>query len=88
MRTIFVFAFAALIAMPVSAAEFYIVQDTEKQTCTVSAEPPKDDKYVMVGDGAYNDEASASSDMRKMLACNPTDATAGAPQAPTGLKTE
>jgi hypothetical protein len=84
----FVSAFIALIAMPASAAEFYIVQDIAKLTCTISQELPKDDAHTMVGEGAYNDEASAASDMRKMLACNPIDASSGAPQAPTGLKKE
>lgn len=88
MRTIFVSAFVTLIAMPAFAAEFYIVRDTAKQTCTISQEMPKDDARTIVGEGAYNDEASAASDMSKMLACNPSDASSGAPQAPTGLKKE
>ena len=89
MRTMFVSAWVAVIAGPVLAAEFYIVQDIAKQTCAVAPEPPKDDKHVRVGEGAYNDEAVATSDMQKMFACNPRDATSGvAPQSPTGLKTQ
>jgi len=88
MRTIFVSAFVALIAMPASSAEFFIVQNIAKQNCRISEESPKDDAHTIVGEGAYNDEASAASDMRKMLACNPTDASSGTPQAPTGLKKE
>lgn len=78
MRTMFVSVVVALIATPAVAAEFYIVQDVEKQTCTVTQEPPKDDKHVMVGEGAYNDQLTAASDMKKMFACNPGDATGGA----------
>lgn len=61
-------ALLALLAMPASAAEFYIVQDIAKQTCTITRAPPKDDAHTVVGDGAYDDEATAASDMRKMLA--------------------
>jgi len=68
---------------PASADQFYIVQDVEKRACVVSQELPKDDAHAVVGDGAYDNEAIAAADMRKMLACNLRDA---APQAPTGLR--
>ncbi len=71
-----------------SAAKFYIVQDTQKQSCVISQEAPKGEGQTIVGDGAYGDEAVAASDMSKMLACNPRDATTGVPQRPTGLKTQ
>ena len=88
MRTLFACLVVAVIPMPVLAAEFYIIQDTEKQTCTVAQEQPKDERHAIVGDGAYNDESSATSDMRKMLVCNPIDRTRDAPQGPNGLKTQ
>ena len=75
---------AFALVTPAAATEFYIVQDIQKQTCVVSQEVPKDDGHAVVGDGAYGDEATAASDMRKMLACNPRDT---APQSPTGLRT-
>ena len=86
MRTLFAYLVLALISMPVLAAEFYIVQDTERQTCTVAQEQPKDERQAIVGDGAYNDEASALSDMRKMLVCNPVDPRGDTPQGATGSK--
>ena len=88
MRTLFASLVVALIPMPVLAAEFYIIQDTEKQTCTVAQEQPKDERQAIVGDGAYNDAASAISDMRKMLVCNPVDSTRDTPKGPTELKTQ
>jgi len=89
MRTLFVSAVVALIAMPVSAAQFYIVQDIQKQTCRISQEPPKDDdKFALVGDGAYGYEGTAAADMRKIESCNPRDASAATPRAPTGLKAD
>jgi hypothetical protein len=60
-----------LVVTPAFAAQFYIVQDIKKQSCTVSEETPKDDDHVIVGEGAYGDEASAVSDLKKMLACMP-----------------
>lgn len=71
---------------PASAADFYIVQDTQKQSCVISQEVPKGDGQTIVGDGAYGDEATAASDMSKMLACNPRDATTGVPPSPAGLR--
>src|SRR5262245_51491310 len=90
MRAISGAILAVLIAIPgPAAAEFYIVQDIEKQTCVVAQAPPQDDKHVVVGDGAYGDEATANAELRKMLACNPGDAaSSNRPQAPTGLKTQ
>jgi hypothetical protein len=88
MRTLFACLVVALIPMPVLAAEFYIIQDTEKQTCTVVQEQPKEDRHVIVGDGAYNDESSATSDMLKMFVCNPVDPRRDAPQGPTESKTQ
>jgi hypothetical protein len=82
----FVSVVVALIATPACAAEFYIVQDVEKQTCAVTQELPNGDKHVLVGEGAYNDQLSAAGDMKRMLICNPQDAGSGAPQSPTGLK--
>jgi hypothetical protein len=83
------FLIALALITPASAAEFYIVQDVEKQTCAIAQEPPKDERHAIVGEGAYNDETSATADMTKMLVCNPRDATSGVtPQAPTGLKTQ
>ena len=81
-----VFSLVVLVTAPAFAAEFYIVQDTQKQSCTISQEVPKDDAHAVVGDGAYGDEATAAADMSKMLACNPSDASSGAPQSPTGLR--
>ena len=81
-----VFSLVALVAAPAFAAEFYIVQDTQKQSCVISQEVPKDDAHAVVGDGAYGDEATATADMSKMLACNPRDASTGAPASPTGLR--
>jgi hypothetical protein len=87
MKTMLVFSVVALVTTPAFAAEFYIVQDIEKRTCIVAQEPAKGDKQAPVGEGAYNDEATATSDMKKMLACNPTDGTSGTPpQSPAGLK--
>ena len=63
------------VVTPACAAQFYIVQDIKKQSCTVSEESPKGDDQVMVGEGAYGDEASAESDMKKMLACTPPEAS-------------
>jgi hypothetical protein len=87
MKMVFVSVLLALIGFPALAAEFYIVQDIEKQTCTVTQDLPKDDRHAVVGEGAYNDEATAASDMKKMLVCNARDAAGGAaPQPPSGLK--
>jgi hypothetical protein len=77
------FGLVALVAMPASAAQFFIVQDTEKQSCTITQTAPTDERFISVGDGAYDDEATAASDMRKMLACNPRDVGTGAAQNPT-----
>lgn len=82
----FVSAVVALVAVPALAAEFYIVQDVGKQTCTITQEPPKGDGFMLVGDGAYGDEDTATSDMKRTAACNPRDAFPSAPRAPTGLK--
>jgi hypothetical protein len=81
-----VFSLVVLVTAPAFAAEFYIVQDTQKQSCVISQEMPKDDAHAVVGDGAYGDEAAAAADMSKMLACNPRDASTGAPQSPTGAR--
>jgi hypothetical protein len=83
-----VFSLVVLVSAPALAAEFYIVQDIQKQSCVISQEVPKDDAHAIVGDGAYGDEATAASDMSKTLACNPRDASTGAPQSPTGLRKE
>jgi hypothetical protein len=78
-----------MLITPAFGAQYYIVQDTKQQSCVISQEPPKDDEHAIVGEGAYGDEGSAASDMAKMLACNPRDAsTPTSPQAPTGLKTQ
>ena len=69
---------AVLIAAPASAAQFFIVQDIQKQSCTIAQEPPTDERLMIVSDGAYGDEATAAADMKAMLACNPRHATSGA----------
>jgi len=81
-----IFGLVALVAAPAVAAEFYIVQDIQKKSCAISQEVPKGDAHAVVGDGAYGDEATAAADMSKMLACNPSDASTGAPQSPTGVR--
>jgi hypothetical protein len=78
-----VFGLVALFAVPASAAQFFIVQDIEKQSCTVAQEPPKGDQHTTLGDGAYGDEATATAEMKRMLGCNPRDTSSGAnPVAP------
>ena len=76
------FGLVALIAVPASAAQFFIVQNVQKQSCAVTQEVPTGDQYVIVGDGAYGDEAAAATDMRRMLACNPRDDAPAAAQNP------
>jgi hypothetical protein len=88
MRALFICLPIALIAVPASAAEFYIIQDTAKRSCTISPWSAREDGQVTVGDGAYNDKASAAAEMSKMRACNPRDASSGPSpaSAPVGLK--
>jgi hypothetical protein len=73
------FVCAILAATPTIAAQFYIVQDTKKQACTVSEEPAKGEDQINVGDGAYAEEAIARSDMTKMLACKSPEASGDQP---------
>lgn len=77
-----VFGLVALVAVPAWAAQFFIVEDTQKKSCAITQEVPTGDQFVLVGDGAYGDEATAAADMKKMLACNPGDAAPN-PAAPT-----
>jgi hypothetical protein len=86
MRALFVCLPIVLIAAPASAAEFYIIQDTAKQSCTISPWSAKENGQVTVGDGAYNDQVSAAADMGKMSACKSPDATNGGSPTPTSLK--
>ena len=83
-----VFVLAVLIAAPASAAQFFIVQDIQKQSCTITQEAPTDERLVVVSDGAYWDEATATVDMKAMLACNPQDATTGAAPGPAPATTK
>jgi hypothetical protein len=76
------------IVVPASAAQFFIVQDIQKQSCIISQEIPTGDQYIVVGDGGYGDEATAATDMKRMLACNPRDDAGGAAQNPTTAPTK
>jgi hypothetical protein len=78
-----VFGLIMLFTAPASAAQFYIVQDTEKQSCAIVQEAPTDQRHMLVGDGAYGDDATAAAEMKTILACNPRDASSGAAQNPT-----
>jgi hypothetical protein len=82
------FVLVVLLTVPASAAQFFIVEDNEKKSCTIAQEAPTGDRYTLMGDGAYGDEATAAADMSKILACKPRDATSDAPQSPTGMKKE
>ena len=73
------FGLVAFIAIPASAAQFFIVEDTQKKSCAIVQEAPTGEQYVVVGDGAYGDEATAAADMKKILACNARDNAAQNP---------
>jgi hypothetical protein len=85
MRALFVCLPIVLMAAPASAAEFYIIQDTAKHSCTISPWPAKEDGQVTVGDGAYNDQASATAEMGKMSACKSRDVPSGRSPTPASL---
>ncbi len=78
----------ALVAFPAWGAQFFIVEDTQKKSCTIAQEVPKGDQYVLVGDGAYGDETTAAAEMKGILACNPRDAASGAAQNPAAAPTK
>ncbi len=82
-KTIFVFGLVTFLAVPASANQFFIVQDVQKRSCTITQEAPKDEQHTMVGDGAYGDPETAAAEMKTILACNPGDTTTGSnPTAP------
>ena len=78
----YVFGLVGLIAVPASAAQFFIVEDVQKKSCAITQEAPTGDQYVVVGDGAYGDEATAAADMKRILACNPGDDARGSAREP------
>lgn len=82
-KTILVFGVVTFLAVPASADQFFIVQNIQKQSCTITQEAPKDEQYTMVGDGAYGDPETAAAEMKTILACNPGDTTTGSTQNPT-----
>jgi hypothetical protein len=85
-KTIFVFGLVTFLAVPASADQFFIVQDIQKQSCTITQEAPKDEQYTMVGDGAYGDPETAAAEMKTILACNPSDAVASQNPTPPPAK--
>jgi hypothetical protein len=67
-------------ATKTAEAAYFIVRDSETNRCDVLEHPPGDpERATLLGDGAYNDRASAETDMRAIAACQ-TQAAAGAPQ--------
>jgi hypothetical protein len=82
------FGLVAFIAVPAWAAQFFIVEDIQKKSCTITQEAPTGEQLIMVGDGAYGDEATAAADMKRMLACNPRDDAGGGAQNPATAPTK
>jgi hypothetical protein len=59
---------------PALSAQFFIVQDSATNRCTItlSQSTPSQSMSVitvLVGDGAYGDRAAAEADMRAIAAC-------------------
>ena len=50
-------------------AEYFIVQESGTNRCSVTSQSPAPDAGSLVGDGAYGDEAAAQADMRAITAC-------------------
>lgn len=69
---------------PALSAQFFIVQDANKR-CTVTEQPPAN--AVIVGDGAYGDQASAEADMKTIFVCSTQAADSGAPAQDTTATT-
>jgi hypothetical protein len=61
----------ALTTTPALCDQFFIVQDPKTNRCTIEqrAPTPGDPAAVLVGDGAYGDQGTAESDMRRIAAC-------------------
>ena len=59
------------LATPALYAEFYIIQNPTTMRCRIADLPPAPGagNFVIVGDGAYGDPASAEYDMARMAAC-------------------
>ncbi len=50
-------------------AEYFIVQESGTNRCSVTSQSPAPDAGSLVGDGAYGDEAAAQADMHAIAAC-------------------
>ena len=61
------------VTTPALCDQFFIVQDSATNRCTIAEQPPAVGAGVIVGDGAYGDRATAEADMRRIAACATTE---------------
>jgi hypothetical protein len=61
----------AALSTPALSAQFFIIQDSKTNRCTIEERPPApgDPNAVVVGDGAYGDRGTAEFDVRRIAAC-------------------
>ena len=59
------------LATPALSAQYYIIQNPTTMRCRIADQPPPPSagNFVIVGDGAYGDLASAERDMATIAAC-------------------
>ena len=62
-------AFAALVTPALAANEFYVVQDTATQKCSVVEQKPTAATLKLVGTTAYKTQAEAESGMKDAKVC-------------------
>ena len=68
-RLFFAAAFAAF-AVPASAAEFYVVQDSSTKRCTIVEQRPTTTTSVVVGPGMFATRTEAETSLKTTKVCS------------------
>jgi hypothetical protein len=64
-------ALALVVATPVFAAEYYVVQNATSKKCSVASKKPASSKVTLVSDTAYKTKAEAQAALKAADACKP-----------------
>jgi hypothetical protein len=69
-------ALALVVATPVFAADYYVVQNATSKKCSVATKKPASAKVTLVGDGtAYKTKKEAQTALKAADACKPPPKT-------------
>jgi hypothetical protein len=71
MRVILAAVLVIFFALPASAAEYYVVQDTVTKKCAVVSERPTGSTTIIIGNIVYTSRTEAEAGLRTAMACMP-----------------